>query len=322
MTITDGPINEPLWLAIEKKILDLGAHDFSGDKTESAVQLLAAALDEGGFSVSKNAGHMLDLRGALGARITVGRPLMGDLNKHLEALTLDDVASPYTATVRLLDEVGGDWPKLRDSDRRGQVFRIIEGIRLDLMVAKAKGLDGDGGVRFLIGGGVAADVIVGRMGITREEFDRVMAAVEAERAERARVAQLLQAAESKPAAERIRHLITSDVSDELIIEMAGVGQSAIDDVKWAMEEEIAEKARLAEEAAAKKAAMAAGPSLEDIPPDEMLEHIEAIREIMEFSDAEAEIRTMCEQSSVPKDLVDVAVSDPEKLDELEAQAEG
>jgi hypothetical protein len=54
----------------------------------------------------------------------------------------------------------------------------------------------------------------------------------------------------------------------------------------------------------------------------MLGYIESIREIMEFSDVEKEIRTMCEQSSIPKSLVDIAVSDPDKLDELEKQAEG
>lgn len=45
-------------------------------------------------------------------------------------------------------------------------------------------------------------------------------------------------------------------------------------------------------------------------------------EIMEFSDVEKEIRTMCEQSAIPKALVDIAVSDPDKLDELEKKAEG
>jgi hypothetical protein len=54
----------------------------------------------------------------------------------------------------------------------------------------------------------------------------------------------------------------------------------------------------------------------------MLEHIEAIREIMEFSDVADEIRQMCEQSNIPKSLVDVAVSEPDKLDELEQTAEG
>jgi hypothetical protein len=322
MTTTNGLDSEPLWLVIEKKILDLGSQDLSGEKLESAVQRLAGALDDGGFNVSKNAGHMLDLRGAMGARVTVGRPLMEDLEKAFAALTLEDVASPYTATVKLIDEVGGDWPALKDSGRRGHVLQIVESTKLDLQVAKAKGLEGDGGLRLLIGEGVAGEVIVERMGIAQEEFDRVMAAVEAEHAERARVAELLQGAEGKSEADKIRHLITSDVSDGLIIEMAEVDQSAIDDVKKAMEEEIAEMERLAEEAAAKKAAAAAGPTLEDIPPDEMLDHIEAIREILGFSDVEAEIRTMCEQSDVPKELVEIAVSEPDRLDELEAQAEG
>ena len=31
---------------------------------------------------------------------------------------------------------------------------------------------------------------------------------------------------------------------------------------------------------------------------------------------------MCEQSGIPKDLVEIAVSDPDRLDELEAAAEG
>ena len=73
---------------------------------------------------------------------------------------------------------------------------------------------------------------------------------------------------------------------------------------------------------ARKKAEAEGPALEDIPPDEMLDHIEAIREIMEFSDEEKEIRVMCEQSSIPKSLVDIAVSEPDRLDELEKEAEG
>ena len=104
--------------------------------------------------------------------------------------------------------------------------------------------------------------------------------------------------------------------------MAKVDQSAIDGIKQAMEEELKEKQRLEEEAAAKKKEAAAGPALEDISPDEMLDHIEAIREIMEFSDQEKEIRVMCEQSSIPKCLVDIAVSEPDRLDVLEKEAEG
>ena len=42
----------------------------------------------------------------------------------------------------------------------------------------------------------------------------------------------------------------------------------------------------------------------------------------ELSEEEKDIRVMCEQSAIPKALVDIAVSDPDKLDELEKQAEG
>jgi hypothetical protein len=247
---------------------------------------------------------------------------MEDLNKAFDALTLDDLGNPYAATMKLVDEVGKAWPALKDSTRRPHVLEMLEGLKLDLLVAKAKELEGDGGVRLLIEEGVPPETIIDRMGVTQEELDAVMAAVEAERAERARVSDLLAGVADKGEADRIRYLLTSDVAEEFIVEMAGVEQGAIDDVKKAMEEEIAEKQRLAEEAAAKKAAEAAGPALEDIPADEMLEHIEAIREILDFSDVEKEIRVMCEQSGVPKDLVEIAVSDPDRLDELEAEAEG
>ena len=320
---TPNPVDkEPLWLAIEKKILELGSRDLSGENKEGAIQDLAKSLDSEGFNVSRNAGNMLALRGALQERASVGRPLMEDLNQAFQTLTLEDVKNPYGATVNLIEGVGRDWPKLKDSERRPHVLEIVEGIRIDLLVAKAKEMEGDGGVRLLIGEKLDPEVIVERMGITQEEFDGTVAAVKAERAERKRVAELLAGVAEKTDAEKIRHLITKEVLEELIVEMAGVSQGDIDEVNKAMEEEIAEKKRLEEEEAAKRAAAAAGPALDDIEPDEMLEHIEAIREILEFSDVEDEIRVMCEQSSVPKALVDIAISEPDRLDELEAEAEG
>jgi hypothetical protein len=120
----------------------------------------------------------------------------------------------------------------------------------------------------------------------------------------------------------VRHLLANNVSDKLIIEMAQVDQAAVDGVRQGIEAELKEKQRLEEEAAARKKEEAAGPPLEEIPPDQMLEYIEGIREILEFSDVEKDIRTMCEQSSIPKALVDIAISDPDKLDELEKQAGG
>jgi len=174
MTTTDGLTSEPLWLAIERKILELGPGDFSGDRLEGSVQKLAATLDDAGLNVSRNAGRMLDLRGALGARATVGRPFMDDLQKAFASLTLDDVKDPYSATVALIDQVGTEWPKLRDSDRRGHVLKMVEGIKLDLLVDRAKSMEGDGGIRLLIGAEVVAEVIMERLGIGRGDYDRVL----------------------------------------------------------------------------------------------------------------------------------------------------
>ena len=104
--------------------------------------------------------------------------------------------------------------------------------------------------------------------------------------------------------------------------MADVDQSAVVSVNQTIGAELKEKQRLEEEAAERKKEEAAGPSLDKIPPDKMLEYIESIREIMEFSDEEKEIRVMCDQSAIPKSLVDIAVSEPDRLDELEKEAEG
>jgi hypothetical protein len=203
---------------------------------------------------------------------------------------------------------------------------MVEKAKLDLLIAKAKGLPDDEGIRLLIEEQVAPEVITKALDITAEKLEQVNTEMEKERTERARVETLLEAVEGKSNEEKVRHLFENNVSEELIIEMAKVDQDAIDSAKQAMEAELKEKQRLEEEEAARKAAQkkeaAAGPALEEIPPDEMLEHIEAIREIMEFSDQEKEIRVMCEQSSIPKSLVDIAVSEPDRLDELEKEAEG
>ena len=106
------------------------------------------------------------------------------------------------------------------------------------------------------------------------------------------------------------------------MEVAEVDQSAIDNTKKAMEEEIKEKQRLAEEEARKKAEAAAGPPLEGISMEDRLTHIEAIRDVMDLCEKEEEIRQMCEQSNVPKCLIDIAVTDPDRLDALEEEAEG
>jgi len=317
-----APQNQPLWLAIESRIAELGSSDFEANAKETTVHKIANALDEKGYNVSHHAANMLMLRQAVDERERVGRPLMNDFNAATEALTLEEVANPIQATIAFAHRVGADFPDFKDLDRRGDLRNIVNGIRLDLLVARARELGPDKGTRYLIENGITEPVILDRMEIDQGTLDAVKAAVAAELAEIEHVKSLLKEVEGEDEITRAKHLITKDVAEASILEIAGIGQDVIDQANKAMEEEIKEKARLAAEAEAAKKAAAEGPKLEDIPPDEMLEHIEAIREIMEFSDDPDEIRTMCEQSNLPKALVEIAVTDAAKLDELEAAAEG
>jgi len=322
MATSEAAEKKPLWLLIEENILELDSKDLSGESLEASIQRIAGNLDNAGYNVSHHGGNMLELRWAMNDAHKVGRPLMKDFNTAVAALKLKDVADPYAATNKLINDIGTTWPKLKESARRADVIRIVEKTKLDLLIAKAKSLPGDEGIRLLIGEQVDSEVITGALDITADKLKQVNAEIEKERAERARVATLLEKVADKSNQEKIKHLLTNNVSEKLIIEMAKVDQNAINAVKQAMEAELKEKQRLAEEEAARKKAEAAGPALEEIPPDKMLEYIEAIREIMEFSDQEKEIRVMCEQSAIPQNLVDIAVSEPEKLDQLEKEAEG
>jgi hypothetical protein len=322
MTTSDTTEKKPLWLLIEENILELDSQDLSEENLEASIQRIAGELDNTGYNVSHHGGNMLQLRWAMNETHKVGRPLMKDFNTAIAALTLEDVADPYFVTNKLIRDIGKTWPKLKRSERRPDVIRIVEKTKLDLLITKAKGLPDDEGIRLLIEEQVAPEVITNALDITGEKLEQVNTEMEKERAESARVATLLEAVEGTSNEEKVKHLFLNNVSEKLIIEMAKVDQDTINGVKQAMEAELKEKQRLEEEAAARKKEKAAGPSLEDIAPDEMLEHIEAIREIMEFSDQEKEIRVMCEQSSIPKCLVDIAVSEPDRLDELEKKAEG
>jgi len=322
MTTSDETKKKPFWLLIEENILELGPQDLSEGNLEASVQRIAGALDNAGYNVSRHGGNMLQLRGAINEMRQAGKPLLKGFNAAIAALTLEDLADPYSTADTIIRDLGKTWPRFRGSERRPDVIGIVEQTRIDLLIAKAKDMPDDQGIRFLIEKKVASEVIISALDITKEKLKEVNTQIEKENAERARVGSLLKAAEGKSNDEKIKHLIDKNVSEALIIEMAKVDQAAIDAVKKAMEEELKEKQRLAEEEAARKKAEAAGPALEDIAPDQMLDYIESIREIMEFSDVEKEIRVMCEQSSIPQALVDIAVSEPEKLDELEKQAEG
>lgn len=322
MTTSDVFEKKPLWLLIEENILALESTDLAGEKLEPSIQRIAGELDNAGYNVSRHGGNLLKLRWAVDKAKEVGRPLLKDFNTAVAAFTLEDLAEPYKATSKLLDDIAGTWPELRDPEVRADVIRIVEKTKLDLLIDKAKGLSGDEGIRLLIKEQVASQVITSALEISDDKLKQVKEEIKKEVAERKRVATLLEAVAGKSDEEKVRHLFEKNVSVELIIEMAKVDQGVIDAAKQAMEEELKEKQRLAEEEAERKKAAAAGPALEDIPPEEMLDYIESIREIMEFSEEEKEIRIMCDQSSIPKSLVDIAVSEPAKLDELEKKAEG
>jgi hypothetical protein len=319
MTTNDATEKKPLWLLIEKNILKLDSQDLSEENFEASIQRIAGELDNAGYNVSRHGGNIRQLRYAMDDARKVGRPLMEDFNTAIAALTLEDL---YSAVNKLLNDLGKTWPKLKLAERRPDVIRIVEKTQLDLLITKAKGMPDDEGIRLLIEEKVAPEVITNALDITGEKLKQVNTEMEKERAERKRIAKLLEAVEGKSNKEKVKHLLTNNVSEKSIIEMAKVDQDAINDVKQAMEAELKEKQRLEEEAAARKKEEAAGPKLEEIPPDEMLEYIESIREIMEFSDQEKEIRVMCDQSSIPECLVDIAVSEPDRLDELEKGAEG
>lgn len=322
MTSTDESKSRPLWLQMEEKILALDPKAVSGGSLEATIHRIADELDQSGLNVSRHGGNLMQLRWAVDKMRSVGRPMLKDLNGAIAALTLEDVVEPYAAATTLLDDIGKTWPELRHPDRRPDVIRAVEKAKLDLLVAKAKGLPGDEGIRLMIAEKIDAKVIVSSLEISAEKLAEVKEAIKKELAERERVTTLLKAVESKTDEEKVRHLFENNVTEALVIEIMKVDQKTIDGVKKAMEEDLKEKQRLAEEEAARKKAEAEGPSLKDIPPDEMLGHIESIREIMEFSDEEKDIRVMCEQSAIPKSLVDIAVSDPAKLDELEKEAQG
>jgi len=322
MTTQDAAEKKPLWLLIEEKILDVGTQELEGQNQEQAIQKIVKDLDGAGHNVSQNGGNLLKLRWAVKDMLKVKRPLMKDFNDALGALELDDVIDPQRATATLVAQVGETWPEMKRSERKADVLEIIEDKKLSLLIDKAKTLSTDEGVRLLLLEEVAHETITSALEISAEKCAEVNATVEAEKAERERVKKLLAEVEEASAEDQVKHLIKNKVADELIVELAGVEQTMLDGVNKAMEEEMKEQKRLEEEAAAKKAAEAAGPALDDIPDDEMVDYIESIREILEFSDQEKEIRAMCEQSEIPKSLVDVAVSDPDKLDELEEKAGG
>jgi len=313
---------EPLWLLIEKEIQKYTDGDFSEVNTLETSQKIAEELDKTGYNVSKDGGNWLQLKVAVKERKRVGRPFMQDFNQAVSALSLGDMKDSRATAVKIIADLGKDWPSFLATEHRADVDEIVGNKKIELMIARAKELPGEQGIRYLISESFEPQFIMETLGVSEEEYKKVKSKVDAELAEKTRVQKLFAAVEDASEEDKIKHLLNKNAAEALIAEIGGIKQSAIDAVKKAMEEELAEKKRKEEELAAERAAEAAGPALEDIDADEMLEYIEGIREILGFSDVEKDIRTMCKQSSIPKALVDIAISDPDKLDELEKEAGG
>ena len=98
MTTSDETKKKPLWLLIEENILELGSQDVSGQNLEASIQRIAGQLDNAGYNVSHHGGNMLQLRWAMDDMRRVGKPLMKGFNAAIAALTLEDMADPYSAT--------------------------------------------------------------------------------------------------------------------------------------------------------------------------------------------------------------------------------
>ncbi|MFP4453579.1 MAG: hypothetical protein ACLFPI_09455 [Desulfobacterales bacterium] len=160
---------------------------------------------------------MIELRFAVNRAREVGRPFLKDFSDAISALTLEDVSKPYLATTNLLDQLGQTWPEIKRSERRPDVIEIIENTKLDLLIAKAKSLPADDGIRLLIGEGLDFPVITKALEITGEKLNQVNEQIKAERAERARVTSLLEKVADKTDEEKVRHLFDNDVSEELIM---------------------------------------------------------------------------------------------------------
>jgi hypothetical protein len=302
----------PLWLAMEEKISELSDADLASG-TEAVVQSAAAALDAAGYTVSTHAANMMALRNAVAARQAAGHALLGDLEAAIDGLALTDVEDTLKATVGLATYLGDVWPRMMDFERRGDLHAMVQRKRLDLLVVEASTRDTDHGIRYLLGEHVEHPVIADRLGVSQEQIDRVIAAIKAEAAAVAKVQELLAEVKGKADDVQVRHLIDNGLPEATIIEIGGFGQDVIDAVKAAIAEEKREAERKAAEEAERKKAEAEGPAIEDIPEDELEQHVEAIQEIMEFSEDPDEIRTMCEQSNIPKALIDLAIEDADKL---------
>jgi len=238
MTAGNEISKEPLWIAMEKRILEHASGGSSASDLESAIKKIASELDQSGYSVSNHAGNLLQLRWAMEEKNRNGKALMQDLNTAIKKLTFDDVENAKAATARIISALGATWPKLQDSERKPAILDMVEDVRLGFLVQRAKERSEGGGIRYLIDSEIAADVILESLGITQERYAQEVAAIKAEEAKKEKVRSLLEAVADKPEEERIKHLINHEITDELILEIAKVELGSIESVRKSMEEEL------------------------------------------------------------------------------------
>ena len=106
MTTSNDTAKDPLWLAMERKILEYAAQDSSGSNLESVLQTIAIDLDQSGYNVSLHGGNMLQLRWAIEEKNRNGKPLLQDLNRAIKNLTFEDVENTKKAVSNVINAVG------------------------------------------------------------------------------------------------------------------------------------------------------------------------------------------------------------------------
>ena len=242
---------DPLWMLIEKQIQKYTDEDFTEANSLETSRKIAAELDKTGYNVSKHGGNWLQLKAAVKARNRVGRPFIKDFEKAVDALGLDDITDTYATAMKIIADLGSDWPSFLASEHRADVNEIVGNKKIELMIAKAKALAGEPGIRYLISELFEPQAIIEALEVSEDEYKSVKSKLDAELAEKKRVQKLFDAVKDASEEDKIKHLLKNNAADELITEIGGIEQPAIDAVKKAMEEELAEKKRKEEELAAK-----------------------------------------------------------------------
>jgi hypothetical protein len=72
--------------------------------------------------------------------------------------------------MKIIGDLGKNWPAFLASENRADVNEIVRDKKIDLMVAKAKELGGESGIRYLISESFEPQAIMEALGISEEEY--------------------------------------------------------------------------------------------------------------------------------------------------------